>query len=119
MPIWRLLSVSKYPELSQDILTRRLSLYLNLCPDFSPRIPPQFPESPDNQKQGNDKGQDIRQGHGIQNTVEPEENGQHKSEPYAEDYLTDHGKNRRRYRLTHGLQENETGLIDAGKDHHA
>ena len=71
------------------------------------------------EENGNQEGQDVGQGHGIQNSVQPEENREQKGKADTEDYLADHGEGCGGQCFSHGLQKDEAGLIDAGQNDHA
>ena len=58
------------------------------------------------------EGEDIRHGHGVQHTVQPEESGQQQGKAHAEHHLTHHGQGGGFHRLAHGLQKDEAGLVD-------
>ena len=79
----------------------------------------QFPISFRNNNCRNHKGQNIRNRHGIQHAVQPEEHRQQQCKANAEHHLTEHGQQRGGQRFAHGLQEDEACLVDAGEDHHA
>ena len=72
-----------------------------------------------NQYQRHQKGQNVGRRHGKQDAVQAEKQGQHQREPNAEDHLPNHGQGGGLRRLSHGLQEDEAGLVDAGRNDHA
>ena len=67
----------------------------------------------------NQEGEDIRHGHGVQHTVQPEEPGQQQGKAHTEHHLTHHGQGGGFCCLAHGLQKDEAGLVDTGQNNHA